>query len=220
MIICPRCDGQGEVRQWRIRSSGQRVFVCEECDATWLSMDEIGRQPWLDFFTLLEEQGIPTTHDAYIKLPEIPFDPFDPTLLTAAIVNLERTMTDESGDVRPGAREGLAAMRARGWPIACVSERPHGEAVRQLEARGLMTLFTHVFGAESFDPGQNAKKPYRKACVAMDSTPFRTVVLGASFDDWREARVGACAVVLVGDVAPDLAVRADSVVARLDDLFV
>lgn len=54
----------------------------------------------------------------------------------------------------------------------------------------------------------------------MDSTPFRTVVLGDSDNDWREARVAACAVVLVGDVAQDLAVRADGVVARLDELIV
>jgi phosphoglycolate phosphatase-like HAD superfamily hydrolase len=182
-------------------------------------MDAIGRQPWLDFFTLLREQGIPETRDQYDKLPEIPFEPFDPALLTAAILNFERTMTDESGDVRPGVREGLAVMRARGWPLACVSERPHAEAAKQLESRGLMALFADVFGVESFDPGQNAEKPYRKACVAMDSAPFRTLVLGTSFDDWREARVGACAVVLVGKIDPALAVRSDRVIARLDQLF-
>jgi phosphoglycolate phosphatase-like HAD superfamily hydrolase len=182
-------------------------------------MDAIGLQPWQDFFTLLREQGIPTTHDQYEELPDVPFEPFDPALLAAAIVNLERTMTDESGDVRPGVREGLAAMRARGWPLACVSERPRAEAVEQLESHGLMALFTHVFGVESFDPGQDAEKPYRKACVAMDSTPFRTVVLGTSPNDRREARVGACAVVLVGDVDPDLARRVDRVIGRLDELF-
>jgi hypothetical protein len=64
-----------------------------------------------------------------------------------------------------------------------VSERPRAEAVKQLESSGLMALLTHVFGVESFDPGHNAEKPYRKACVAMDSTPFRTLVLGNSFDD-------------------------------------
>jgi ribosomal protein L37AE/L43A len=44
-IICPGCN-QGRVFHVRIKASDKRIFVCEECETTWMSREEIGvKQP-------------------------------------------------------------------------------------------------------------------------------------------------------------------------------
>ena len=219
LIACPRCEGHGQIREIQILSTGKHVFVCSECDATWFGIDDIGKQPWGDFFTMLSEQGIPSTHNQWRLLPEIPFEPLDPTVLTAAIVDLEGTMIDGSGEVRAGVREGLSAMRGRGWPLTCVSEQSREVALHLLENLGFAAAFDHVLGAESIDRDRGYKMLFGKACAAMGSTPFLTLVLGDSLDDWSEARTAGCQVVLVGNPAPEVAARVDGVIARLDELF-
>ena len=219
MISCPRCEGQGRILEYRILSSGKHLFVCDECDATWFSMDVIGKDPWSDFFTWIDEQGIPRTHDQWELLPAIPFEPIDFAVLTAAIVDLEGTMIDAAGALRAGVREGLAAMRARGWQLACVSEEPREATLRRLEALGVDTVFDHVFGAESISRERPYKMLIGSARAAMGSTPFLTLVLGDSLGDWEEARMAGCQVVLVGNPPPEVAERADGVIARFDELF-
>jgi FMN phosphatase YigB (HAD superfamily) len=219
MIACPRCEGQGQIREYQILSTGQHLLVCDECDATWFSIDAIGKQPWADFFTTLDEQGIPRTHDQWKLLPAIPFEPVDFAVLAAAIVDLEGTMVDVSGAARAGVREGLTAMRERGWQLACVSEQPREAALRMLEALGFTTWFDHVLGEELIDRERGYKMLFKRARAAMGSTPFLTLVLGDSLDDWTEARVAGCQVVLVGNPPPEIAARVDGVIARFDELF-
>jgi hypothetical protein len=33
--LCPRCDGNGEVRLYTVRGSSERVQVCDDCEACW-----------------------------------------------------------------------------------------------------------------------------------------------------------------------------------------
>ncbi len=77
-----------------------------------------------------------------------------PELLAQAWALYQRHYADVNGryaDVYPGVREGLAAMRARGWRLACVTNKPRAFAVALLEAKGLLGSFEHVFGGDSFE---------------------------------------------------------------------
>ena len=42
----------------RTRATGEYLFVCKECEATWLAKEAIGSTPWRDFGTYLGEQGL------------------------------------------------------------------------------------------------------------------------------------------------------------------
>lgn len=34
---CPRCDGNGEVRLFKVTGTGERLRICDECEAAWPS---------------------------------------------------------------------------------------------------------------------------------------------------------------------------------------
>ncbi|MDP9123608.1 MAG: HAD hydrolase-like protein, partial [Pseudomonadota bacterium] len=62
-----------------------------------------------------------------------------PDLLERAWMHYQRHYAEINGrhaDVYPGVPEGLAAMRARGWRLACVTNKPRAFALALLEAKG------------------------------------------------------------------------------------
>jgi hypothetical protein len=58
MAPCPRCDAQGEVVAAEVKATGQTIFVCNECEATWLSAESVGACPFVDYGTFMSEQGL------------------------------------------------------------------------------------------------------------------------------------------------------------------
>ncbi|HEL4857576.1 hypothetical protein JAK69_03660 [Stenotrophomonas maltophilia] len=42
----------------RVKESGVQIFVCDECDAVWFSLSDIGVSPFRDLETYLEENSI------------------------------------------------------------------------------------------------------------------------------------------------------------------
>ncbi|WP_369038392.1 hypothetical protein [Stenotrophomonas maltophilia] len=57
LLICPRCE-QGEILEAHVKESGVQIFVCDECDAFWFSLMDIGVSPFRDLETYLEENSI------------------------------------------------------------------------------------------------------------------------------------------------------------------
>lgn len=57
-MICPRCDGQGTVGEAKLKGVDDTVFVCDECDAMWRAVEEVGHLPWDDFATAMSLHGI------------------------------------------------------------------------------------------------------------------------------------------------------------------
>lgn len=66
-MLCPRCE-QGNVVAARIKATGERIFVCQECEATWLSREEISSKRSLDFGTYMEEVGLKPLWDELVVL--------------------------------------------------------------------------------------------------------------------------------------------------------
>ena len=126
-------------------------------------------------------------------------------------------------EVYPGVREGLAAMRAHGWRLACVTNKPRVFAVALLEAKGLAASFEHVFGGDSFERRRPDPMPLVKTGEALAAEPARTLMVGDSRNDCEAARAAGCPVVLVsygynhGEPVADAG--PDRVIARLDALF-
>ena len=48
---CPRCDQQGDVMLVVIRKTGERVLLCDECDALWTEGMEVSKSNFQDFAT-------------------------------------------------------------------------------------------------------------------------------------------------------------------------
>ncbi|QWH20691.1 3'-5' exonuclease (plasmid) [Bacillus mycoides] len=56
-VVCPRCDGNGLIYKAEIKNLNQIVFVCDECDATWLQKTNISLDNFINFEMFLEENG-------------------------------------------------------------------------------------------------------------------------------------------------------------------
>ena len=148
-----------------------------------------------------------------------------PELLDTAWAHYQRHYAEVNGrhaDVYPGVREGLAAMRARGWRLACVTNKPRAFALALLEAKGLAAAFEHVFGGDSFARLKPDPLPLIKTCEALGTRPDETLMVGDSRNDCEAARAAGCPVVLVSygynHGEPVAEARPDRVIARLDDL--
>ena len=148
-----------------------------------------------------------------------------PELLALAWAHYQRHYAEVNGahaEVYPGVREGLAAMRGRGWRLACVTNKPRAFALALLEAKGLLPLFEHVFGGDSFERHKPDPLPLLKTCEALGTSPARTLMVGDSRNDCEAARAAGCPVVLVGygynHGEPVADARPDRVIDRLDDL--
>jgi|EndMetStandDraft_4_1072995.scaffolds.fasta_scaffold11984_4 phosphoglycolate phosphatase len=148
-----------------------------------------------------------------------------PGLLDDAWAHYQRHYADVNGthaDVYPGVAEGLAAMRARGWQLACVTNKPRAFAVALLEAKGLLPFFAQVFGGDSFERHKPDPLPLLKTCEALGTHPAQTLMVGDSRNDAEAARAAGCPVVLVsygynhGEPVADA--RPDRVIAGLDVL--
>jgi phosphoglycolate phosphatase len=148
-----------------------------------------------------------------------------PDLLAQAWTHYQRHYADVNGrlaDVYPGVHKGLAAMRERGWRLACVTNKPRAFALTLLEAKGLLPLFEHVFGGDSFERQKPDPLPLLKTCQALGTRPARTLMVGDSRNDCEAARAAGCPVVLVGygynHGEPVADAHPDRVIERLDAL--
>jgi len=148
-----------------------------------------------------------------------------PELLDAAWAHYQRHYAEVNGrhaEVYPGVREGLAAMRARGWRLACVTNKPRAFALALLEAKGLAASFEHVFGGDSFARQKPDPLPLIKTCEVLGTLPANTLMVGDSRNDCEAARAAGCPVVLVSygynHGEPVAAARPDRVIGRLDEL--
>lgn len=99
--------------------------------------------------------------------------------------------------VYPGVEDGLAALQAAGWPLACVTNKPRRFARELLAALGLAPAFAHVYGGDDFPVKKPHPLPLLKACEALGTDPATTLVVGDSTNDAQAARAAGCPVVLV-----------------------
>ncbi len=120
----------------------------------------------------------------------------------------------------PGAREGLQALQAAGWRMACLTNKPSAFAVPLLRDKGLDGFFSHTFGGDAFPRKKPDPLPLLETCRALGTVPSRTLMLSDSSNDAEAARAAGCPVVLVSygynHGRPAAEARPDAVVDRLD----
>jgi len=130
-----------------------------------------------------------------------PSDPRTPAILfDEAWQHYQRHYLEVNGrhaDVYPGVAEGLAALRAGGLRLACLTNKPTAFALPLLAGKGLAVHFAHVFGGDAFATKKPDPLPLLKTCEALGTSPARTLVIGDSSNDAKAARAAGCPVLLV-----------------------
>ncbi len=124
----------------------------------------------------------------------------DATLFDAAwprYVHHYLAINGQHASIYAGVVEGLAALRARGLRMACLTNKPIAFARPLLAAKGLDGYFEHLFGGEAFERKKPDPLPLLKTCEALGSAPARTLMVGDSSNDAKAARAAGCPVVLV-----------------------
>ena len=108
-----------------------------------------------------------------------------------------RELNGRWSKVYPGVEQGLAALRAAGLRLACLTNKP-GEFARDLlAAKGLAPHFDVVFGGDAFERKKPDPLPLLKTCEALGTAPAATLMVGDSRNDAAAARAAGCPVVLV-----------------------
>lgn len=125
--------------------------------------------------------------------------------------------------VYPGVVEGLQALAAAGWQLACLTNKPGAFARPLLAAKGLDGYFSQVFGGDAFARKKPDPLPLIETCRALGTTPARTLMVGDSSNDAQAARAAGCPVVLVNygynHGRPVQEAAPDAVIARLDQIL-
>jgi phosphoglycolate phosphatase len=133
-----------------------------------------------------------------------------------------RIINGRHSDVFPGVVEGLQALKARGWKLACLTNKPTAFARPLLQDKGLSAYFDFAFGGDAFERKKPDPLPLLKTCEALGSAPMRTLMVGDSSNDAQAARGAGMAVVLVSygynHGEPIAAAGADAVVDRIDHI--
>jgi hypothetical protein len=55
---CPRCQ-QGDVRLYRLQSTGELFQVCDECEASWAPPAIPTERQFLQLFEIFDRRGLP-----------------------------------------------------------------------------------------------------------------------------------------------------------------
>jgi phosphoglycolate phosphatase len=134
-----------------------------------------------------------------------------------------QAVNGEHARVYPGVHEGLERMRAAGWRLACLTNKPGAFAQPLLKRKGLHAFFDRVFGGDAFEHKNPHPLPLQRTCEALGQAPAATLMVGDSSNDAAAARAAGCPVVLVtygyNHGRPVSEVPCDGTLARLDALF-
>jgi phosphoglycolate phosphatase len=121
--------------------------------------------------------------------------------------------------VYPGVVAGLQDLRARDWPLVCLTNKPLAFAQTLLAAKNLDMYFRHVFGGDSFAFKKPHPLPVQASCRALGLAPPQVLMIGDSSNDAQAARAAGCAVLLVSyGYNHGQAVTTDSADAVVDSL--
>ncbi|OYT91413.1 MAG: phosphoglycolate phosphatase [Burkholderiales bacterium PBB3] len=133
-----------------------------------------------------------------------------------------QAINGQFAEVYGGVLDGLLALRALGWPLACVTNKPTAFAEDLLRAKGLDGFFVLTLGGDALARKKPDPLPLLVACQRLGVEPAHTVMIGDSSNDAQAARAAGCPVWLMtygyNHGQPVREVDADGFVDRLSAL--
>jgi phosphoglycolate phosphatase len=121
----------------------------------------------------------------------------DEALFERAWPLFDRHYAAESGrqaQPYPGAREGLARMRALGLRLACVTNKSERFTLALLRETGFLESFDVVVCGDQVTKRKPDPAPFLLACERLAVTPAEALVIGDSENDVQAARAAGCPV--------------------------
>lgn len=97
----------------------------------------------------------------------------------------------------PNVREGLAALKAAGLRLACVTNKPWNFTEPLLAKTGLAPFFELVYGGDAFALRKPDPFPLLKVAEAFHLDPAAVLAIGDSENDAQAARAAGMGVLLV-----------------------
>lgn len=99
--------------------------------------------------------------------------------------------------VYPNVREGLAALKAAGLRLACVTNKPENFTTPLLARTGLDQYFELVYGGDAFALRKPDPYPLLQVAQAFRLQPSAMLAIGDSENDARAARAAGIGVLLM-----------------------
>ena len=125
----------------------------------------------------------------------------EPALLREAcgvFLNLYARHGRDRSRVYPGVRDGLAALRAHGATLVCITNKPRAPAVDLLAHLALLDSFALVIGGDSLPRRKPDPLPLLHACAEFGTEIGEAVFVGDSVTDVQSARAAGMRVACVG----------------------
>ena len=97
----------------------------------------------------------------------------------------------------PGVLEGITELRAKGFALACVTNKTAQFTIPLLEATGLAGFFPVVVSGDTMPKKKPAPDPLLEACRRLGIPALEALMIGDSRTDALAARAAGCPVLLV-----------------------
>jgi phosphoglycolate phosphatase len=124
----------------------------------------------------------------------------DPALMARALPLFERCYAQVNGrhtTLYPGVKEGLDALRAHGFPLACVTNKSARFTLPLLDNVGLAPYFTTVVSGDTLARKKPDPDPLLHAARVLEIAPRDMLMIGDSLNDTQAARAAGCPVFCV-----------------------
>jgi len=106
-------------------------------------------------------------------------------------------LNGSSAAAYPGVEEGLAAMRAQGMRLACVTNKASRYTDPLLASSGLAPYFDEVVTSDRAKRRKPDPEPFLLACRELGVSASEAAVIGDSANDAQAGRAAGCRVLLV-----------------------
>ena len=167
-------------------------------------------------------KGIPVMVERALTMGRAPAAP---DRVAEAIASFQRHYDDVNGRLTvayPGVREGLAALRARGMRMGCVTNKAERFTTPLLETLGLMHYMDVVVGGDTLAQKKPDPEPLWHACEQVGVAREAALMVGDSSNDALCARRAGIPVVLMtygyNEGVPVDTVDCDGLLSSLADL--
>lgn len=124
----------------------------------------------------------------------------DPALFEQALASYEKhygAHVSRKSRVFPGVVEGLQALQAGGYRLACITNKAARFTHPLLKDTGLFNYFELILSGDTLSKKKPDPLPLLHACQVFDIEPGELLLIGDSLNDTQAARAAGCAVFCV-----------------------
>ena len=124
----------------------------------------------------------------------------DPELFKRALPIYERCYAAVNGKhttIYPGVMEGLDELQARGFPLACITNKSERFTLPLLDRMKLSAYFSEVVAGDTLPKKKPDPLPLLHACEKFRIAPHEMLMIGDSLNDAQAARAAGCPVFCV-----------------------